>query len=284
MVDLGMSRLGAPLRMNRRLVDSDLLIAVGWTEPHAYAGFSGGWKTAVIGCASEEFIGATHSPRFIGHEASRPGCLSDNPFQETLREAGEAVGLAFTVNIVPVGDRAGAAAAGNPARVIESLAAQASDLFAIYRGAPADVIVTGIHPPKDRELYQASRGATNLILGPSPACREGGVVIIPARLKAGAGEGKGGERFATLMQKRYEEILGRPANQTFKGGEQRAWVIAQAFANREMILAGPDAPERYDGMAVTVAPDLADALMVAAERTGGGRLIVFPDAISAFSG
>ena len=158
------------------------------------------------------------------------------------------------MNFIPVGDRAAAAAAGNPARVIETLAARASDLFAVYRGEPADVIVTGIKPPKDRELYQASRGATNLILGPSPACREGGVVIIPARLEAGAGEGKGGERFATLMQKPYDEILARPADQTLKGGEQRAWVIAQAFANREMILAGPASPERYDGMAITVAP------------------------------
>jgi nickel-dependent lactate racemase len=53
------------LTVNRLLWESDLVIATGVVEPHQYAGYSGGGKTVVIGCGSEETIGVTHGPQFL---------------------------------------------------------------------------------------------------------------------------------------------------------------------------------------------------------------------------
>ncbi len=42
--DLGMTRRGIPVKLDRRFVDADLRIVVGLVEPHFMAGYSGGRK------------------------------------------------------------------------------------------------------------------------------------------------------------------------------------------------------------------------------------------------
>ena len=68
--------------VNRVLWESDLIIATGVVEPHQYAGYSGGGKTVVIGCGSEETIGLTHGPQFLDHPGVRLGQIEGNPFQQ----------------------------------------------------------------------------------------------------------------------------------------------------------------------------------------------------------
>ena len=67
--DLGVTSLGAPVRIARRVQQADLVVTVGVVEPHLYAGFSGGVKGVAIGCAGRETIAWTHRPAFI----SEPG-------------------------------------------------------------------------------------------------------------------------------------------------------------------------------------------------------------------
>jgi nickel-dependent lactate racemase len=67
--------------VNTLLLDSDLIIATGVVEPHQYAGYSGGGKTVVIGCGSEETIGLTHGPQFLDRPGVRLGQIDGNSFQ-----------------------------------------------------------------------------------------------------------------------------------------------------------------------------------------------------------
>jgi len=59
------------ITVNALLLESDLIIATGVVEPHQFAGYSGGGKTVVIGCGSEETIGLTHGPQFLDHPGVR---------------------------------------------------------------------------------------------------------------------------------------------------------------------------------------------------------------------
>ena len=67
--DLGVTSLGAPVRIVRRVQEADLVITAGVVEPHLYAGFSGGVKGVAIGCAGRETIAWTHRPAFISSRA-----------------------------------------------------------------------------------------------------------------------------------------------------------------------------------------------------------------------
>jgi nickel-dependent lactate racemase len=66
------------LTVNCLLFNSDLIIATGVVEPHQYAGYSGGGKTVVIGCGSEETIRLTHGPQFLDHPGVRLGQVDGN--------------------------------------------------------------------------------------------------------------------------------------------------------------------------------------------------------------
>ena len=50
-VELGTTSLGTRVRLDKRLVEADLKIAVGLVDPHFMAGYSGGPKLIMLGCA-----------------------------------------------------------------------------------------------------------------------------------------------------------------------------------------------------------------------------------------
>jgi len=63
--DLGFSRQGTPLKIDKRFVYADLRIVSGLIEPHFMAGWSGGRKVIAPGVAHHETIRTFHSARFM---------------------------------------------------------------------------------------------------------------------------------------------------------------------------------------------------------------------------
>ena len=61
LVDKGTTSRGTRVRVNRCFAEADLRIVVGNIEPHHFAGFSGGVKSAAIGLAARETITANHT-------------------------------------------------------------------------------------------------------------------------------------------------------------------------------------------------------------------------------
>ena len=51
LINLGTTSRGTPVWVNRAFYQCDLKIVIGNIEPHQFAGFSGGVKTAAIGLA-----------------------------------------------------------------------------------------------------------------------------------------------------------------------------------------------------------------------------------------
>ena len=74
----GLLRQAAPVRMNKLILDYDLLLICGPVFPHEVAGFSGGNKYFFPGIAGPDIIHLTHwlgalitSSALIGHEIGR---------------------------------------------------------------------------------------------------------------------------------------------------------------------------------------------------------------------
>ena len=81
-VDLGYTKLGTRVRLDKRFVDADLRIVVGLVEPHFMAGYSGGRKLIAPGICHEDTITFLHNARFIGDPLACNGNLKGNPLHE----------------------------------------------------------------------------------------------------------------------------------------------------------------------------------------------------------
>ncbi len=250
--------------------DADLVIATGIVEPHQYAGYSGGRKTVAIGCCGEPVITATHGMRFLEDPGVRLGRIDGNPFHETVREIARRAGLRFCINVVTDDhERVVAVASGDPDAVLADLVAKAAAIYTrpIYK--QYDIAIAGVGAPKDVNLYQASRAATYLQFAPTPVVREGGSIILPAKLDEGAGEGAGEQRFLHALEfAESPAAVVEAARRHFEGGEQRAVMVALTLQHCQIVVAASEAPEIVRLAKLRAAVDVEEALDIAYEHIG----------------
>ena len=261
---------GIPGSTQKVVKDADLVIATGIVEPHQYAGYSGGRKTVAIGCCGEPVITATHGMRFIEDPGVRLGVIEGNPFHATITELARRAGLVFCLNIVADDhERVVAVAAGEPDAVLREMVRTAQAIYTRPIAKQYDIVIAGVGAPKDVNLYQASRAATYLRFAPTPVVREGGSIIIPARLEEGEGEGAGEQRFlAALENSASPQAVIDAARRHFSGGEQRAVMVALTLQHCQIIVAASESGEVVRRAKLRPATDVEEALEIAYEHVG----------------
>ncbi|GAA0229504.1 lactate racemase domain-containing protein [Haladaptatus pallidirubidus] len=263
-----------PIELNPTVADADRVFSTGMVEPHQYAGFSGGAKTVAIGAGGESLIRYTHGPEMLARDGVRLGRTADNPFRETLDEAGDAIGLDFCLNVTHGPDGVLGASAGHHRDVVADLAETAKEVLSVRIERKFDAVVAGVPDAKATNLYQASRAATYVILGDRNPLRSGGRVVVPAELSEGAGEGRGEKRFygrladASDPASLYDEL-----RSGYEPGAQRAFVVARALRDHDVFVTGSEHPEVVE-----------DCLLNARESVGaavepGSDVLVVPNAL-----
>lgn len=264
-----------PVRVHPLVAEADCLLSTGMVEPHQYAGFSGGAKTVAIGAGDGALIGYTHGPDVLSHPDVRLGRVDGNPFRETVDRAGDAVGLEFCLNVTKGPDGFLGASAGRPRAVVADLAETAREALSVPLSDTFDAVIGGVGAPKDANLYQATRGATYLVLGDHNPVRPGGRVVVPARLNEGAGEGTGERRFydrlrtATDADTLYEEMRAG-----YDPGAQRAFVVARALREADVYVTNSEHPEVVEECLMHAAERVEDAV------APGSDVLVVPDALN----
>lgn len=265
LVDLGAVD-GVPVVVNRLCVETDLLIATGVVEPHQYAGYSGGAKTAVIGCGGEATIQATHSAAMLDHPGTRLGAIEGNPFQQFVRRAGQRIGLAVVVNVLLTDtEQIIAAAAGEPIAVHDYLVQQARSMVEVRVKQPAHIAVAGVPAPKAANLYQASRAATYLALAHNTPLLPGAPIILPAAIPEGAGQGTGEQRFYDILSRAASptQVVETLRETGFPAGAQRAYILAQVLRQHPIIVVGALHPQVARACHMLTAGDMPAALALA---------------------
>ena len=159
LVELGKLPSGAPLYLNRSVVDSDLVIVESNVEPHFFAGFTGGSKVILPGVAGTETILRNHCWHNIDHPTSRYGVI-ENPIRAEANEALRYLNRTFALNFVfDIRKRIVHATAGDP---ISSFNAAAESVSLHSRvqidEAPDLVVTTNGGYPLDRNVYQCVKG------------------------------------------------------------------------------------------------------------------------------
>ena len=95
--DAGILPSGGKLMLNKLAMETELLVAEGFIEPHFFAGFSGGRKSVLPGIASRTTVLANHCAEFIASPFARTGILDGNPIHRDMLFAAEKAKLAFIV-------------------------------------------------------------------------------------------------------------------------------------------------------------------------------------------
>jgi lactate racemase len=145
------------VRLAREYVEADKRIALGFIEPHFFAGFSGGPKGIVPAVASVPTIMRLHSFDIIGHPNSSYGVLDGNPTRDAILAAVALRPPEFMVNVTLnpdkeitgfcLGDYIEAHLAG-------CAHAKAHSMVPVERRFPV-VVTSNSGFPLDQNLYQA---------------------------------------------------------------------------------------------------------------------------------
>lgn len=83
-VYIGQTPSGKKALLNRRYVEADKRIVVGFVEPHFFAGFSGGAKGVIPAVASIDTIIRIHGFDLIANPLSTWGTVEENPIRHEL--------------------------------------------------------------------------------------------------------------------------------------------------------------------------------------------------------
>lgn len=276
---------GCPIELFETAARTDVLCSTGMVEPHQYAGFSGGAKTAVIGAGGESQIRYSHGPDMLANDGVRLGRIDDNPFRDFLDRAGDAAGVEYCLNVTHAPGGILGASAGDPRAVVEDLAETAREAISVGVEGRYDAVVAGVGAPKDANLYQTTRAGTYVVLGAYNPLREGGRVVIPAELSEGAGTGTGEQRFYERLSGAADpETLYAEMREGYEPGAQRAFVVARALCDHDFWVTNSEYPAVVEdclmsatesvtaaippGSEVLVVPDALDTLLVQAQPDG----------------
>ena len=279
-VEIGILPSGAPLVIDRAAVETDLLVAEGFIEPHFFAGFSGGRKSVLPGVCAAATVYGNHCGAFIADEHSRTGVLMGNPIHRDMIAAAEMAELAYIVNVVIDDEKNTVAAfAGDPVLAHEAGVNWLKDRCAV-KAVPADIVITSNGgAPMDQNLYQCVKGLTAAEATANP-----GAVLI---LCAEAADGIGGEGFyRSLLEcedaaELYEAYCATPQDQTIPDQWQTQILARILMKHRVILVSRKELAETIREMKMDYAETLEEALAMARETVGeGGTVTAIPNGIS----
>lgn len=279
-IKIGVLPSGAPLVLDKKALDADLMVAEGFIEPHFFAGFSGGRKSILPGICDRVTVLGNHCGAFIDSPFARTGILENNPIHIDMVDAVKQAGLDFIVNcIIDENKNTAAAFAGDPIKAHE---AGCRELLGYCRieADPSDIVITtNGGAPLDQNFYQCVKCMT----AAEAAAVEGGVIIALSE----CADGIGGDYFYAQMsgpqtaQELYDSFLEVPMEQT-PPDQWQSQIFARVLAHHPVIVVTrPELKEVVEKCKCMYAPTAQQALEMAFEIKGrDARVTVIPDGVS----
>ena len=280
MVKLGKLPSGGDLIINKLAVDTDLLVAEGFIEPHFFAGFSGGRKSVFPGVAGRQAVLYNHNAEFIAHPAARTGIIEGNPIHIDMLYAAKKAGLSFICNVVINAEKEVIYAVTGDCE----LAHQKGCEFLLSKcraaPAPADIVIsTNGGYPLDQNIYQAVKGMT----AAEATVRKGGVIIHLAK----SDDGHGAPEFhKTFMEEKdldlMLDIFMKTPKESTRVDQWQSQILLRVLKHAHVIYISGAPDEMVRDFQMIPAHSINEALKKAEEIIGNpnASITVIPDGVS----
>ncbi len=229
LVDIGTTRHGTKVYVDRAFTRADVRILTGDIEMHYFAGFGGGRKSVLPAISGKETI--QHNHQMMLHSEAKTGVLEGNPVHEDMVEAAKLAKVDFILNVVT----------NSKGEVVRAFAGDLEQAF--YEGVKlvedackvsidrrADIVI--VSPggfPTDINLYQAHKAVDNAL----DSVKRGGVIILVAECP----EGYGNEAFYEWMTK-FEDVksMEKEIKKRFVMGGHKAYYLLKTLQKAHIIL------------------------------------------------
>ncbi len=193
---LGSTKHGTPVFIDKRFVEAELHITLGFIEQHLMLGFSGGRKLIAPGVAAQETIKGIHSPGFMREPMATEGSIEDNPLHAELLEIARMARHDFMLDVTLTKERGiSGVFAGDPVKAhaagVEFV--RSTSLAQLPEAADA-VITSAAGYPLDLTLYQCVKGVT----AASHVVKAGGKILILGECGEGIGSPEYTEKLHTF--------------------------------------------------------------------------------------
>ncbi|WP_273122380.1 nickel-dependent lactate racemase [Bacillus weihaiensis] len=182
-VNVGKSKFGCDVYLNKEYVEADFRIVTGFIEPHFFAGFSGGPKGIMPGIAGIETIMTFHNARMIGDARSTWGNMNENPVQDMTREVNRMCKPHFMLNVTLNREKEITSVFAGELYEAHDKGCEFVKEHAMIRCEERfDVVITSNSGyPLDQNLYQAVKGMS----AAHKIVKKGGTIIVASECSDG---------------------------------------------------------------------------------------------------
>lgn len=227
---LGETSRGTPVFVNRDFYAHNLKIVVGDIEPHHFAGYSGGVKSAAVGLAGRSTINANH--KLLLDDRSFIGVFEHNPLRQDIEEIGAMMNIDLALNAV-LNEKKEILGVffGRPSAVITAGIRLVDQISRVSVKSHYDIVIASAGGyPKDINLYQAQKAMTHASL----FCKPNGKIILVAECK----EGIGSNAYLNFMRgvKKVDEVIEKFRQSEFMVGPHKAFQVARILQKYQVYL------------------------------------------------
>jgi nickel-dependent lactate racemase len=265
---VGTSTFGNRIEIFKEVVDADFIVCTGNTEYHYFAGYSGGAKAVLPGCASHRTIEVNHA--MMVSPKAETGRL-DSPIREEIDEVPKMLEIGFLLDVVLNSKKEIVAAVAGDVMEAHRVGVKYVDRMYSVRVPIADIVITSAGGyPKDINMYQAQKAMDNS----KHVVKDGGTMILIARCQ----ECLGNDVFACWVDEATTiEAQARRMDERFELGGHKASVIAKTAMKCEIDLVSEIPEETVRKMFLVPAKSPQEALDAALKKYGpNAKVLVSP--------
>ena len=240
-VYVGTTPRGTPIHFRQEALESKLLISSGGITFHYFAGFSGGRKGFLPGCASFKTVQHNHKMTYIaapdGHFTRNPACesakMDGNPVSDDMEDAFRLMPVpSFLVNVIlnPKGEIA-SIFTGDVQKAHRAGCSEFKNLYTLPIKEQADLVLASPGGyPLDINLLQSHKSMVNAVRTVKP----GGRMLVTAHCVEGINLDKypdfvkehGHEELANELQRNYEILGGTTDNLMSMADKVRIYLVS----------------------------------------------------------
>ena len=186
LVDLGKTKMGTPIHVNKTYYESDLKIAIGGVIPHPLAGFGGGAKIVLPGVCGIETLYGNHNMAMKGGSGAGMGRVTE--IRKDIEDTAKKVGLDFSINIILTENgKIGGCFTGDFIKAHRKAMELGNRVYKTKVTLDNDVAFFNLFP-EDTELTQGMHKAFNFLMtAPNNMLKRYGTIAIMASCYEGRG-------------------------------------------------------------------------------------------------